>query len=67
MSPMVYDVNEVAALLKLTPARVYDLARKSLMPHVRLGRQVKVPIEAFERWLANGGTALPGGWRLEPE
>jgi excisionase family DNA binding protein len=67
MSPVVYEAPEVARLLNVKVSRVYDLARKGLIPSVRLGRHVKVPIAAFEAWLAGGGTALPGGWRVEPE
>ena len=45
-------VDEVGALLNLTPARVYQLARAGLIPTVRLtpGR-IRVPRAAFDRWL----------------
>ena len=56
--PLVYTVPEVALLLQTSPARVYELVRRRMIPFVRLGRQVRVPVGPFEAWLANGGSPL---------
>ena len=35
-------VSEVAQMLDVSPARIYELARSGRIPSVRLGRQVRV-------------------------
>lgn len=47
--------------------RAYELARQGILPHVRLGRQVRFVPAQVEAWIADGGQALPGGWRQEPD
>ena len=59
-------VNEVAELLRVSPARVYELLRTEALPAVRLGRQVRVSREALERWIDRGGKPLAGAWRRAP-
>jgi excisionase family DNA binding protein len=46
------NAAEVAQLLAVTPTRVRQLARSGLLPHVRRGRRLLVPREAWTRWLA---------------
>lgn len=46
--------------------RAYELARRNILPHVRLGRQVRFVPEQIDAWIEAGGQALPGGWRQEP-
>lgn len=60
------DVHEVATRLGESPHAVYRMAREGLIPHVRLGRKLKVDPEQLERWIEEGGQSLPGGWRREP-
>jgi excisionase family DNA binding protein len=55
--------QQVAAVLQVPKARVYELAREGLIPVVRLGRQVRVSASALNDWIADGGRALPDGWR----
>lgn len=58
---------EAAEILAVTPARVYELVRQDVLPHVRLGRQVRIDPDRLEEWIAAGGQALPGGWRRAAE
>ena len=58
-------VPETADILRLTPGRVYELARTGILPVVRLGRQIRVDAERLDEFLKAGGQALPGGWRAE--
>ena len=60
-------VREVAELLRLRPARVYELARQELLPVVRVGRQIRVEEGALRAWISRGGQALPGGWKREAD
>ena len=47
---------EVAEILRVTEARVYELARRKLLPHIRLGRQVRFSETVLLEWVQRGGT-----------
>lgn len=47
-----YRVEEVAKLLGVGRAAAYAAVRQGQLPVVRIGRLVRVPKPAFERWLA---------------
>jgi excisionase family DNA binding protein len=51
---------EVAEMLRVTEARVYELARRKLLPHIRLGRQVRFSESLLLEWAHRGGTAQNG-------
>ena len=65
MTKKLVGAQDVAEMLDVSVQRVYDLARQNLLPHVRLGRIVKFDLDRIEQWIADGGQALPGGWRHE--
>ncbi len=50
--------SEAAELLRVSPNRVYELAARKMIPHVRIGRQVRFPEEKLLAWLEAGGTPL---------
>jgi excisionase family DNA binding protein len=56
-------VPEVARLLDVKEHRVRELARQNLIPHVRIGRQLRFESGQLRVWIEAGGQALPGGWR----
>jgi excisionase family DNA binding protein len=58
-------LSEAAEQLNVTYDRAAELARQGLLPVVRLGRQIRVSPERLADFVANGGKALPGGWRKE--
>lgn len=58
--------KEVAAILQVTPARVYELSRIKLLPTVRMGRQVRYDEDALREWIKTGGLAC-NDHRIEPE
>ena len=51
-------VKEASAVLRVSPARLYELCRLQLVPCVRLGRQVRIEQRALEEWIGNGGQGL---------
>ena len=51
--------KEASAVLRVSPARFYDLCRLQLVPCVRLGRQVRIEEGALREWIAQGGQAFP--------
>ena len=57
--------REAAELLRVSVPRVYELARTNRIPSVKVGRQVRIDAERLEKWIANGGVSLGGGWRRE--
>jgi putative molybdopterin biosynthesis protein len=48
--------DEVAALLRLSKRRIYELTGQGVLPCLRVGRTVRFPRAAFEAWVAQGGT-----------
>lgn len=44
--------REVAARLGVTVRQVHRLARQGRIPHIRRGRLIRVPVAAWEAWLA---------------
>jgi excisionase family DNA binding protein len=44
--------REVARLLGLSRSGIYRMITRGELPHVRLGRSVRVPQRAFKAWLA---------------
>jgi len=50
--------KDVAELLSVKPSRVYELARRGLLPCVRLGRNVRFDPEQIRQWVENGGQGL---------
>jgi len=57
--------SEVAEILQISRARVYELAREGILPHTKLGRQIRFSKDQLEEFIKNGGKALPGGWKWE--
>jgi excisionase family DNA binding protein len=43
---------QVAERLAVPETYAYELARQNRLPVIRLGKYVRVPVEAFERWLS---------------
>jgi len=58
-------VKEAAKLLNVTESRCADLARRGLIPVVRLGRHYRIDPCKLREFIDSGGRALPGGWRRE--
>jgi excisionase family DNA binding protein len=60
----ILTAEEVAALLRVTPAWVYAETRRHRIPHIRLGRYVRYRSEAIFLWmdkLEGRSSAVPGG------
>ena len=51
-APTFLTVGEISQRLGLSERRVYQLIEKRLLPAIRLGRSVRVPLAAWEAWLA---------------
>jgi len=50
-----YTVAEVAELLRLSDWSIYESVRQGSLPCVRVGRTVRIEVQAFKDWVAAGG------------
>jgi excisionase family DNA binding protein len=57
--PKLLKVPDVAEQLDVSTDRLYDLVRRNLLPHVKMGRAVRFEPSALENWISSGGRALP--------
>lgn len=51
-APLLLHVTDAARLLGIGTTLAYDLVGRGVLPHVRLGRAVRVPRAALEAWIA---------------
>ncbi|MGV3723555.1 MAG: excisionase family DNA-binding protein [Actinomycetota bacterium] len=47
-----YTAAEVAPAVGVTSGRIYQLIGSGEIPATRVGRRLRIPREAWERWLA---------------
>jgi excisionase family DNA binding protein len=52
--------KQVAPILQVTEARVYEMSRENLLPTVRMGRQVRYDEETLRNWIKTGGCSQTG-------
>jgi excisionase family DNA binding protein len=59
--------EEVASVLRVTPAWVYAQTRRRRIPHLRLGRYVRYRREALDEWIeqVESSSSLPPGRRRD--
>lgn len=56
--PLLLTVREAAALLRISRNNVYALARQHRLPHVRVGRTIRIPSARLRAWI-DGEAGLP--------
>ena len=58
---LLLTVQEAAELLHISRNLAYELVALGGLPHIRLGRVIRIPRHALETWIAEeaGVTALP--------
>lgn len=59
-------LDYAAEVLNIRRKQAEDLARRGVLPVVRVGRQLRVDPAKLSAWIEAGGAALPGGWRRHP-
>lgn len=50
--PALLTVEEAAALLRIGRNTCYEMVRQQRIPHVRLGRLIRVPRQGLEHWIS---------------
>jgi excisionase family DNA binding protein len=51
MSELTLTVEETAKVLGCSADKVYEMAAQNKIPHVHLGKLIRVPRTALEKWL----------------
>ncbi len=51
LEPLLLKANEVGKLLGLGRSKVFAMVAAGQLPALRIGRSVRVPREALERWI----------------
>ena len=49
----IYTIPEVARYLKLSRSKVYYLVQRGQLPHVRIGKNVRITERDLKTWLEN--------------
>lgn len=51
---MLYDCLEVAEAIGVSRTKVYKLINRGVLPSIRVGGVIRVPVGALREWIANG-------------
>jgi excisionase family DNA binding protein len=54
--PLVMSVEDVARELRIARGTAYELVHQESFPAIRIGRCIRVPRQAFEKWLESQAT-----------
>ena len=52
------NATQLAELLQVTKYRIYELVRQNMIPHVKIGRQIRFSEEKIQEWIDSGGSSL---------
>jgi excisionase family DNA binding protein len=52
METLTVRVTEAAKMLGIGRSKTYDLISTGVLPSVRIGKSVRVPVDALRKWLA---------------
>lgn len=58
MEKVVYTVDEIAELLRISRPTAYDGIRDGKIPSIKIGRRLLVPKVAFDRYLETAGATV---------
>jgi excisionase family DNA binding protein len=59
MSDPVLTIPEVARYLKMSKSKVYYLVQQRKIPHIKIGRNVRVRERDIQLWLEANSIAVP--------
>ncbi len=51
MNEMIYTIPEIAQYLKLSKSKVYQLVQKGQLPHIKIGKNVRVKESDLNQWI----------------
>ncbi len=69
MEQLLYRAEEISRLLNIGRSKAYMLMASGELPVVRIGRSVRVPARALERWIdsQSGSTEWWAAYRAEAD
>jgi excisionase family DNA binding protein len=53
METLAIRATEAAKRLGIGRSKVYELISAGILPSIRIGKSVRVPVSALEKWLAD--------------
>lgn len=57
---LLLTVPETAKLLRISRGLAYELIARGELPHIRLGRVIRIPRHGLEQWIAReAGVTVP--------
>lgn len=56
--PALLSVSEAAKIARVGKAQIYNLSHTKNFPAVRFGRIIRIPKEAFKRWIETESAKL---------
>lgn len=65
--PVWLGIAQVAGLLGISVSRAYALAADGVVPSVKVGGRIRVPREAFDRWMAEQAARAMSSLREQGE
>ena len=57
---LLLTVEQAAKLLQISRGKTYDLVGEGRLPHIRLGRVIRVPRHGLEQWIERQAGASAG-------
>lgn len=51
MEKATFGVDELATTMGISRPKAYELVNSDGFPIIRVGRRIRIPVSAFERWL----------------
>ena len=51
MNDTIYTIPEVARYLKISKSKIYYLVKRNQIPHIRIGKNVRIREKEVEIWL----------------
>lgn len=50
-SPALYTIPQAAKRLSISESKAWEMSRSGQLPTLKLGRSVRVPKDALDRWI----------------
>ena len=51
IEPLVYSIEDLTKVLKISKGMAYQLARSENFPIIRIGKRILVPAEGLKEWV----------------
>lgn len=59
--PRLLRIKDVAQIMGIAPWRLYDLVRQGELPHIRIGKTIRISEAAIQGWIEKHETSTTKG------